>query len=64
MENAMDREAAEKDGQSPAIRNFERGEDCLQSLMPLMNTPFPPGSCMDYIRKMADGPQKKIALAE
>ena len=32
--------------------------------MPLMNTPFEPGRCMDYIGEMEDGPGKEIALAE
>ena len=34
------------------------------TLMPLMNTPFPPGRCLETIAAMADGPQKEIALAE
>lgn len=33
-------------------------------LMPLMNTPFEPGHCMEYIQEMEDSPQKEIALAE
>lgn len=33
-------------------------------LMPLMNTPFPPGKCVEYIRAMEDGPRKEIAWAE
>lgn len=33
-------------------------------LMPLLNTPFPPGQCMACIEKMEDGPRKDIALAE
>lgn len=33
-------------------------------LMPLMNTPFAPGHCMEYISSMEKGPQKEIALAE
>ena len=32
--------------------------------MPLMNTPFEPGRCMEYINEMEDGPRKGIALAE
>ena len=34
------------------------------SLMPLMNTPFAPGHCLEAIAAMEDGPQKDIALAE
>lgn len=33
-------------------------------LMPLLNTPFPPGQCMACIEEMEDGPRKDIALAE
>ena len=33
-------------------------------LMPLMNTAFEPGKCLEFIQDMADGPQKQIALAE
>lgn len=33
-------------------------------LMPLMNTAFEPGRCMEFINTMADGPKKQIALAE
>lgn len=33
-------------------------------LMPLMNTVFEPGHCLEYIERMEDSPSKKIALAE
>jgi DNA-binding CsgD family transcriptional regulator len=33
-------------------------------LMPLMNTPFPPGRCRETAEAMAEGPQRDIALAE
>lgn len=33
-------------------------------MMPLMNTPFKPGSCLDVLNAMTDGPQKDIAWAE
>lgn len=33
-------------------------------LMPLMNTPFPPGRCREIAQAMAAGPQRDIALAE
>lgn len=39
-------------------------QETFIGFMPLMNTPFAPGSCRDYIRGMEDGPGKDIALAE
>lgn len=33
-------------------------------LMPLMNTPFEPGQCMNTVLRMEDGPKKAIALSE
>ena len=33
-------------------------------LMPLMNTPFLPGHCMEKIEQMAEGPEKEMARAE
>ena len=33
-------------------------------LMPLLNTPFQPGHCLETIRAMLDGPRKDIAWAE
>lgn len=35
-----------------------------ENLMPLMNTPFQPGSCLEYVNQMEDGPRKDIAFAE
>lgn len=34
------------------------------NLMPLMNTAFLPGRCLETVHKMKDGPKKDIALAE
>ena len=34
------------------------------SMMPLMNTPFPPGQCQAAVEAMADGPRKDMARAE
>ena len=34
------------------------------ALMPLMNTPFGPGECLDTIAAMPEGPQRDIATAE
>lgn len=39
-------------------------KELFADLMPLMNTAFEPGYCMDYIDEMEDGPKKEIALAE
>ena len=33
-------------------------------LMPLMNTAFEPGKCLEFIESMADGLEKQVALAE
>ncbi len=46
----------------PLCRN--RRLDFCPGLMPLMNTAFEPGQCIEYIVAMPDGPQKKIAFAE
>ena len=54
-------------------RKKERGQDSflnslkepsIPNLMPLMNTPFYPGRCMDYLQSMKKGPKKQIAFAE
>ena len=47
-----------------AIRRERRQPVSYLGLMPLMNTAFEPGKCLEYIHDMADGPQKQIALAE
>lgn len=39
-------------------------EPSIPNLMPLMNTSFYPGSCMDYLQSMKTGPKKQIAFAE
>ena len=38
--------------------------ELLSGFMPLMNTPFRPGSCKETIARMEAGPKKDIALAE
>lgn len=38
--------------------------EAFPGFMPLMNTPFEPGRCLDYINELEDGPRKEIALAE
>lgn len=44
----------------------EKREPALEGagLMPLLNTPFQPGHCLETIRAMPDGPRKDIAWAE
>ena len=49
---------------SPAVRRERRRSVSYPGLMPLMNTAFEPGKCLEFIQDMADGPQKQIALAE
>lgn len=41
-----------------------KSQEIFISFMPLMNTPFEPGHCMETVSKMKTGPQKDIALAE
>ena len=48
----------------PAVRRERRRSVSYPGLMPLMNTAFEPGKCLEFIQDMADGPQKQIALAE
>ncbi len=43
---------------------FAEREMPYPGLMPLMNMPFEPGRCLEYIEAMEDGDYKKIALAE
>ncbi len=49
---------------APAVRRARRRPVSYPGLMPLMNTAFEPGKCLEFIQDMADGPQKQIALAE
>lgn len=38
--------------------------DLFHGFMPLLNTPFEPGHCIETIEKMKSGPKKDIAMAE
>lgn len=38
--------------------------EVFPEFMPLMNTPFEPGRCLDYINEVEEGPRKEIAFAE
>ena len=40
------------------------GNPVFPNLMPLMNTAFVPGKCLEYIHGMKKGPKKDIAVAE
>ena len=62
------------DAEKPQVPRIVRKRDAAQSfatgmldnanLMPLMNTPFPPGRCFASVEAMAPGPRRDIALAE
>ena len=39
------------------------GNPVFPNLMPLMNTAFVPGKCLEYIHGMKKGPKKDIAVA-
>ena len=47
-----------------ASRSYSCEEEAFQGLMPLMNHPFEPGKCLEFIDTLEDGPKKEIALAE
>lgn len=49
--------SAETENQKPQITDFS-------GFMPLMNTPFIPGHCIDCINEMEDGARKDVAMAE
>lgn len=53
-----------REKESPASQHSQPQSEAFPEFMPLMNTPFQPGHCMDYINEMEDGPRKAIALAE
>ena len=60
--------AAEKPrGAQPAQKQAETGAAGVLDhtvLMPLMNTPFQPGTCVAAVRAMEAGPRRDIAWAE
>ena len=51
---------------APAMSGSAVGGTLLDhtNFMPLMNTPFQPGHCLEAVEAMAAGPQRDIALAE
>ena len=51
--------------QSAPETQGKRGQSLsYPGLMPLMNTAFEPGKCLEFIDSMADGLEKQVALAE
>lgn len=54
--------------QDPRIARKQRGQAVgpldYANLMPLMNTPFSPGHCLEAVEAMTAGTQRDIALAE
>lgn len=50
--------------QAPVDRSLARKLLENRNLMPLMNTAFIPGKCLDTVERMASGPRRDIALAE
>ena len=63
-------ESAEKPGDPRKQKNQvatpkpKKAPELFPGFMPLMNTPFEPGCCMQTIRNMKAGPKMDIALAE
>ena len=63
-------ESAEKPGdprkqkKQAAPPKQKKAPELFPGFMPLMNTAFEPGRCMQTIRNMKAGPKKDIALAE
>lgn len=49
---------------TPDCSKTDLTSSLFSGLMPLMNTAFKPGTCMETIRKIEDPEQQKIALAE
>lgn len=49
---------------APVFQHSRPQPEVFPGFMPLMNTPFEPGRCLDYINEMEAGPIKEIALAE
>ena len=63
-ENAEKPGDPRKQKEQPASSSSKKTPELFSGFMPLMNTPFAPGSCMQIIQKMKAGPKKDIALAE
>ena len=64
---AIPADAAKPRGAQPAQKQAETGAAGVLDhtvLMPLMNTPFQPGTCVAAVRAMEAGPRRDIAWAE
>lgn len=59
VEKPRDPRSVRKQAKPPASNLLDSA-----GLMPLMNTPFQPGTCMAAVRAMEAGPQRDIATAE
>lgn len=53
-----------KEKERPVSQHSRPRPEVFLGFMPLMNTPFEPGRCVDYINEMENGRGKEIALAE
>lgn len=62
--SAMKPQDPRKKKKHPVLRRSRSQPEIFSEFMPLMNTPFKPGSCLEYINEMEDGSRKEIALAE
>lgn len=62
--NAVKPEDPRKEKKCENYHYFQTQSDIFPGFMPLMNTPFEPGKCMEYIQSMEDGSGKEIAFAE
>lgn len=47
-----------------ATRRLQPQPEVFPGFMPLINTAFEPGRCLDYINEMEEGSRKEIAFAE
>lgn len=53
-----------KQPKQSAPQNPKQPSELFPGFMPLMNTPFEPGTCVEAIQAMKEGPKKDIAWAE
>lgn len=63
-ENACKPEDLRGSGNKNTSRKFHNKTEIFSNLMPLMNSDFEPGHCLEYIDKMEAGEHQEIALAE
>lgn len=62
--DALKPENSKKPEDQSVLLHEDTWASFFSDLMPLMNTPFHPGSCMEIIDAMEEGTKKEIALAE